>query len=52
MVGLTSASSGYQAKGPGGEVLAAGAASPAQRLRLVLVSVDGRWRISDILPGR
>ena len=52
VVGLTSASSGYQAKGPGGEVLAAGAASPAQRLRLVLVSVDGRWRISDILPGR
>jgi len=51
VVRLTSASSGYQAVGPEDEVLAAGPASPAQRLRLVLVSVDGRWRISDILPG-
>jgi hypothetical protein len=22
-----------------------------QRLRLVLVMIDGRWRIQDILPG-
>ncbi|MDQ0801609.1 protein kinase [Arthrobacter sp. SLBN-112] len=51
VVRLTSASSGYQAMSAEDEVLAAGAASPAQRLRLVLVSVDGQWRISDILPG-
>ena len=51
VVRLTSASSGYQAVGPENEVLATGPASPAQRLRLVLVSVDGRWKISNILPG-
>ncbi|WP_018761074.1 serine/threonine-protein kinase [Arthrobacter sp. 135MFCol5.1] len=51
VVRLTSASSGYQAVGPENEVLATGPASPAQRLRLVLVSVDGRWKISNILSG-
>jgi eukaryotic-like serine/threonine-protein kinase len=31
--------------------VATGAAAAGQRLRLVLVSVDGRWRVSEILPG-
>ncbi|MFF1880465.1 protein kinase [Pseudarthrobacter sp. NPDC058196] len=51
IVRLTSASSGYKVVSPEDEVVATGSASPAQPLRLVLVTVDGRWRISDILPG-
>jgi hypothetical protein len=51
VVGATSATSAYEEKDRAGTVLASGAASAGQRLRLVLVSVDGRWRISEILPG-
>jgi hypothetical protein len=51
VVRATSATSAYQEQDARGSVLAAGEASTAQPLRLVLVSVDGVWRISDILPG-
>ncbi len=51
VVAVTSASSGYEEKDDQGAVVATGAAAGGQRLRLVLVSVDGRWRVSEILPG-
>lgn len=51
VVRATSATSAYEEKDRAGTVLAAGAASAGQRLRLVLVSRDGTWRISEILPG-
>jgi hypothetical protein len=51
VVAVTSASSAYEEKDDQGAVVAAGASSAGQRLRLVLVSVDGRWRVSEILPG-
>lgn len=51
VVRATSASSAYEERDSRGEVLAKGAAGPAQPLRLVLVRVDGTWRISDVLPG-
>jgi serine/threonine protein kinase len=51
VVAVTSASSAYQEKDEQGAVVATGAAAPGQRLRLVLVSVNGRWRVSEILPG-
>ena len=53
VVRVTSATSGYRKISAEGTVLAAGAPSAPQPLRLVLVSVDGRWRVSDILaaPG-
>lgn len=53
VVRATSATSGYHAVSAEGTVLAVGVPSPPQPLRLVLVSVDGRWRVSDILavPG-
>jgi predicted acylesterase/phospholipase RssA len=35
-----------------GAVVAAAAAGTEQALRLVLVSLDERWRITDVLPGR
>lgn len=51
IVRALSATSGYQVVNAEDRVLGAGAASQPQLLRLVLVSVDGRWRVSDILPG-
>jgi hypothetical protein len=51
VVALTSASSAYEEKDAQGIVTARGVAGAEQRLRLVLVRVDGRWRLSDILPG-
>lgn len=51
VVRATSATSAYEERDSRGSVLAAGAASPARPLRLVLVRVDGAWRISDVLPG-
>ena len=51
VVGVTSATSSYEEQDPSGAVVAAGAAGEGQELRLVLVPVDGRWRIMDILPG-
>jgi serine/threonine protein kinase len=51
VVGVTSATSSYEERDPSGTVVAAGAAREGQELRLVLVPVDGRWRIMEILPG-
>jgi hypothetical protein len=51
VVAVTSASSAYEEKDARGAVVATGASGPEQRLRVVLVSVDGKWRVSEILPG-
>jgi hypothetical protein len=51
VVRLTSSTSGYRTLDAGGKELAEGPPGQARPLRLVLVSVDGRWMISDILPG-
>lgn len=51
VVRLTSSTSGYRTLDAGGKELAEGPPGPARPLRLVLESVDGRWMISDILPG-
>jgi eukaryotic-like serine/threonine-protein kinase len=51
VVAVTSASSAYEEKDAYGAVVATGAAGAEQRLRVVLVSVDGKWRVSEILPG-
>lgn len=52
VVRATSSTSLYEEKDAGGSVLATGAASAGRPLRLVLVSVDGKWLISEILPGQ
>jgi hypothetical protein len=51
IIGVTSATSPYAQTDASGAVVAAGAPVAARNLRLVLVSVDGRWRITDVLPG-
>ncbi|RAX46705.1 serine/threonine protein kinase [Arthrobacter sp. AQ5-06] len=51
VVSVTSATSPYEERDASGALVAAGAPAAAQNLRLVLVSVDGRWRITDVLPG-
>ncbi len=51
VVAVTSASSAYEERDAQGVVTARGDAGAGQRLRLVLVLVDGRWWVSDILPG-
>lgn len=51
VVAVTSATSPYEEKDASGAVVAAGTPVAARNLRLVLVSVDGRWRITDVLPG-
>ncbi|MCO4237908.1 serine/threonine protein kinase [Pseudarthrobacter sp. MDT3-26] len=51
VVSVTSATSPYEERDASGAIVAAGAPAAVQNLRLVLVSVDGRWRITDVLPG-
>jgi serine/threonine protein kinase len=51
IVGVTSSTSSYVEQDSTGTVVAAGAAGTGQALRLVLVPLDGQWRISDVLPG-
>lgn len=51
VVGVTSATSSYEEQDPSGTVVAAGPAAAGQELRLVVVPVDGAWRIAEILPG-
>ncbi|CCQ46621.1 kinase domain protein [Pseudarthrobacter siccitolerans] len=51
VVAVTSAASAYEEKDARGAVVATGAAGAEQRLRVVLVAVDGKWRVSEILPG-
>ena len=51
VVAITAVTSAYQETEAGGNVVAVAAAGPEQRLRLVLVSSGGRWRIQEILPA-
>lgn len=51
VVRATAATSAWEEKDAAGTVAAKGAEAPGQALRLVLVSEDGEWRISEILPG-
>jgi serine/threonine protein kinase len=51
VVSVTSSTSPYEERDASGTAVATGAPVAAQNLRLVLVSVDGRWRITDVLPG-
>jgi len=51
VVAATSSATGYEERRADTGVVATGAPQEAVRLRLVLVLVDGRWRIADILPA-
>jgi hypothetical protein len=51
VVAATSSATAYEEWAADGRVVAKGAAQQAIRLRLVLVPVEGRWRIADILPA-
>jgi hypothetical protein len=51
VVAITAVTSGYQETDAAGKVVAVEPAGPEQRLRLVLVRSDGRWRIHEILPA-
>jgi eukaryotic-like serine/threonine-protein kinase len=52
VVAVSSATSAFEERNAAGDVVASGAAGAGQRLRLVLVPVDGKWRIREILgPG-
>ncbi|UKA56040.1 protein kinase [Arthrobacter sp. FW305-BF8] len=51
VVAVTSSTSAYEERSAGGTVVATGARQRDMRLRLVLVPVEGCWRIADILPA-
>ncbi|QCB98131.1 serine/threonine protein kinase [Arthrobacter sp. PAMC25564] len=51
VVAISAVSSAYQERDAAGAVVAEAAAGSEQRMRLVLVPVEGLWRIQDILPG-
>ena len=51
VVAVTSATSGYVERLLPGAVVATGLPQPALDLRLVLLRIDGRWLISEILPA-
>ncbi len=51
VVAITAVTSAYQETDAGGKAVAAEAAGSEQRLRLVLISSGGRWRIQEILPA-
>lgn len=51
VVRLLSSSSAYEERDARGSVIRTGTAGRQAELRLVLMAVDGRWRISEILPG-
>ncbi|KQQ81080.1 serine/threonine-protein kinase [Arthrobacter sp. Leaf137] len=51
VVQATAATSAWEEKDTTGTVAAKGADAPGQPLRLVLIAEDGKWRISEILPG-
>ncbi|MFF2031293.1 serine/threonine protein kinase [Arthrobacter sp. NPDC058192] len=52
VVAITAVSSGYQVLDAHGKVVEEVAPAAAQQLQLVLVPVDGRWRIQDVLPPK
>lgn len=49
VVSLSVASPSYRERDAAGTVVAEAAAVPQQRLRLVLVPVEGKWRIQEVL---
>ena len=51
VVAVTASTSAYQERDASGAVVADAAAAPEQQLRLVLSTVEGLWRIQDILPA-
>lgn len=51
VVSLSVASPPYRERDADGSIVAEAAAAGERRLRLVLVPVDGKWRIQEILPG-
>lgn len=51
VVAVTSAASSYEEQDHTGALVASGPAAPARQLQLVLVPVEGKWRITEILPG-
>ncbi|MBT2555770.1 serine/threonine-protein kinase [Arthrobacter sp. ISL-5] len=51
VVAVTSATSGYEERLANGTVIAVSGPLQGQELRLVLVPVNGTWRIADILPA-
>ncbi|MGN7251330.1 serine/threonine protein kinase [Arthrobacter sp. SAFR-014] len=51
VVAVTSSASAYEERTAEGTIVATGARQRDMRLRLVLVPVEGCWRIADILPG-
>ncbi|MEV7636014.1 protein kinase [Pseudarthrobacter enclensis] len=51
VVRATAATSAWVEVDASGRVAATGPATAGRTLRLVLVSVDGQWRISEVLPG-
>ncbi|MDR6559074.1 serine/threonine protein kinase [Arthrobacter pascens] len=51
VVAVTAATSGYVERSAAGAVVATGLPQPSLDLRLVLLRIDGRWLISEILPA-
>ena len=51
VVAITTAPSAYRELDGNGAMVAEVPAASAQQLHLVLVPVDGRWRIQDVLPS-
>jgi hypothetical protein len=51
VVAVSAVSSPYQERDGAGQVVAAAPAGKEIRLRLVLASIDGRWRIAQVLAG-
>lgn len=51
VLAVRAAPSAYQERDARGALVAEAGAGGEQRLRLVLVQVEGRWRIYEILPG-
>jgi hypothetical protein len=50
VVGITMVTSAYEEKDSSGATVAVRPASGEEKLRLVLLQVDGRWRVQEILP--
>jgi hypothetical protein len=51
VVTVTSAASSYEEQDRTGALVATGLAAPARQLQLVLLPAEGKWRITEILPG-
>lgn len=51
VVAVAAETSGYEERTAAGALVATGAPHPGRQLRLVLLRVDGKWLISEILPA-